>query len=149
MLGPGRAQLNFNLYTNTANTAPWTSSSLLTRSLNIPRNRTVTGTLPFYGAIPAGQGQPVGGYEASFFETALGFTTNNSLCQEKGTVNGIQISGQDGTVNVAAAVGAACSVAAASGINLGTVPPNATNIAGSGGSRPRVAARTTRRTARD
>ncbi len=132
MQGPGGATLKFNLYTNAALTVAWTSSNLLLQSVTIPRNGTVTGSLPFYGSIPAGQGEPAGGYSAAFYQTSIGFTTNNTVCVQSGTYNGYQISGQNGTVSVGAAVPVACSVSTGSDIDLGKVSASATNIAGSG-----------------
>lgn len=126
MTGP--ANINFNLYTNPTYTSVWAASNPLQTSITLPAGNgvTVSGTMPYYGFIAAGQGLPAGTYNASFFNTVLG-AMSGGTCQTSAGV----VSGLDGTLPVTDSVTAACSVTATN-IALGVVASTATNVPGSG-----------------
>jgi spore coat protein U-like protein len=124
----GPANIKFNLYTNAAYTSVWTASNPLQTSITLPAGNgvIVSGTMPYYGLIAAGQGLPAGTYNASFFNTVLG-AMSGGTCQ----VNTGVLSGLDGTLPVADSVTAACSVTATN-VALGSVASTASNVTGSG-----------------
>lgn len=126
MLGP--PNINFNLYTNAAYTSVWTASNPLQTSITLPAGNgvIVSGNMPYYGLIAAGQGLPAGTYNAFFYNTALG-AMSGGTCQTNAGV----VSGLTGTLPVTDAVTAACSVTAAN-IGLGSVASSAINVTGSG-----------------
>jgi spore coat protein U-like protein len=126
MTGP--ANTNFNLYTNPTYTSAWTASNPWQTSITLPAGNgvSVSGTMPYYGFIAAGQGLPGGTYSASFFNTVLG-AMSGGTCQASAGV----VSGLDSTLPVADSVTAGCSVTA-SNIGLGAVASTATNVSGSG-----------------
>jgi spore coat protein U-like protein len=126
MTGP--ANINFNLYTNPSYTAAWTASNPLQTSITLPAGNgvMVSGTMPYYGFIAAGQGFPAGLYTASFFNTVLGVMSGGTCQVSAGVVSGL-----DGTLPVTDNVTAACSVTATN-VGLGVVASTATNVQGSG-----------------
>lgn len=130
MTSSGGGQLKFNVYTTPALSQPWTSTTLLTRSVSIGAGATVSGTLAFYGSIPSGQSPPpaAGDYQTWFHNTVVGSLVNGS-CQSNATnFAGVQIS-----LVVTAKVVNACTVTAGAGskINFGIVAYTATNRSGS------------------
>ena len=124
----GPANINFNLYTNAAFTTPWTATNPLQASVTVPAGNgvNVSGTMPYYGLIAAGQGLSAGTYTAGFYDTVLG-SMSGGTC----TATGGPLSGLDGTLSISDVVSAACSVTAAN-VALGSVASSATNVTGSG-----------------
>ncbi|HTY50015.1 MAG TPA: spore coat U domain-containing protein [Steroidobacteraceae bacterium] len=120
--------LNFNLYTDPAYTAPWTTVNLLQASVTVGGNygATASGTLYYYGAIAAGQSAAAGTYTDAFTGTVLGYLTGGS-CHENNGAN----QGYSATLNVTDTLAAFCSVSATN-VGLGAVADTATNVTGSG-----------------
>jgi len=124
----GTANINFNLYTNPTYTSVWTASNPLQTSITLPAGNgvSVSGTMPYYGFIAAGQGLGAGTYNASFFNTLLGVMSGGTCQASAGVVSGLT-----GTLPVADTVTAACSVTATN-IGLGAVASTAINVQGTG-----------------
>ena len=128
MNGSKGGQLNFNLYTNSARTTVWVGTTRLTSTVTIIANGTVTGSMPFYGLIPGGQGAAADTYSAFFHNTSLGALVNGTCSLNTSLIFG-GFNGQDGTVNVTANVSDACTVSAGN-LAFGTVRANQTNLTG-------------------
>ena len=124
----GTANINFNLYTNPTYTSVWTASNPLQTSITLPAGNgvSVSGTMPYYGFIAAGQALGAGTYNASFFNTLLGVMSGGTCQASAGVVSGLT-----GTLPVADTVSAVCSVTATN-IGLGAVASTATNVQGTG-----------------
>jgi spore coat protein U-like protein len=124
----GTANINFNLYTNPTYTSVWTASNPLQTSITLPAGNgvSVSGTMPYYGFIAAGQALGAGTYNASFFNTLLGVMSGGTCQASAGVVSGLT-----GTLPVADTVTAACSVTATN-IGLGAVASTAINVQGTG-----------------
>jgi spore coat protein U-like protein len=123
--------INFNLYTNAARTQVWTSTAYISTTVSIAggSGNVVSGTIPYYGTIAAGQTPPPSSYSASFYNTVLGFIVSGSTtCQTSpnGNYSALQY-----TLSVSAAPTNACTVTAgtASKIDFGTVSFSAANLA--------------------
>lgn len=118
--------LLFKLYTDAARTTVWTGNTILSKSITIPANATVTGSMPFYGAITAGQVTPAGNYTGYFYSTSLG-TVSLGLCLQNVL---LVFDGTNNTLTATATVINACTVSA-SNLALGSVASTTTAIAGS------------------
>ena len=126
MLGPNSESLAFNLYTDAARSTVWSGSTVLTKAITVPGFGTVTGSMPFYGAIPSGQTVTPGSYTGYFYSTSLailylGQCSQNVLLVFDGTNN---------TLTATATVANACTVTAAN-LALGSVASTSTAISGS------------------
>lgn len=129
MLGGG-STLAFNVYTNASITQVWTTSNPVSAPVSIAGGigTSVSGLLTFYGAINVNQTPPAGTYNASFYNTVLGFLTGNTCLA---TPPGGNFSGLDFTLSAQATVVSACVVNANPTLNLGTVSAGTANISGS------------------
>lgn len=102
----------FNVYVDPAATSAWTSTNPIARSVTLAAGATITGSLPFYGKIAAGQLSPVGNYQAFLFNSVLGFLASDGrTCRS--TLS--DLNGLDFTLFVTATVPEACT--------LGTIAP--------------------------
>jgi spore coat protein U-like protein len=113
--------LNFNLYADAADTLIWTTNNPVTTQVSIGASPnggavTVSGTIPFYGYIPGNQPSPAGSYQASFYNTVLGFPSGGH-CVTSMNSNG-SFSGLDFTLPVQASVSNACTVSAGSALTF-------------------------------
>lgn len=126
MIDASNNPLSFNLYTDSGRSTVWNSTNVLTKSISIPILGTVTGTMPFYGAIPTGQGAPAGNYTGYFYSTTLGMVNAGSCAQNVF----LTFDGTNNTLTATATVRNACTVAT-SNLTLGTVAATSTAIAGS------------------
>lgn len=121
----GSNQLAFNLYTDSSYSKVWVGTEILRKSISIPANGTVTGSLTFYGRIPTGQGAPAGSYTAYFYATSLGMRDSGDCVEHVAS----EFDGMNNTLTVTATVSNACTVTA-SNLALGTVAATSTAIAG-------------------
>ncbi len=126
MLSGSGSELSFNLYTDAARSSVWVGSTVITKAISVPILGTVTGSMPFYGSIPSGQGAPAGNYTASFYTTKLGMINFGSCAENVFLTFG----GTNNTLNVAASVPNACTVST-SDLALGNVAATSSAIAGS------------------
>lgn len=126
----GASTLNFALYTNPAATLRWSTVNPLTTPVSIPAGigNAVSGSFTFYGGLGTGQTPVPGAYNASFFNTVLGFNTGGSTCTV--AANGGDLTAYDFTLSVQANVVNACTVSAGAKLDLGSVIGSATNITG-------------------
>lgn len=129
MQGAG-STLAFNLYTDAARTQVWTATSPVSVPVSIGAGigTAISGQLPFYGAILTGQSPPAGSYNASIYNTVLGFLAGNACLASP---PGGNFSGLDFTLLAQATVVSACVVSANPTLNLGTVSANTANASGS------------------
>jgi spore coat protein U-like protein len=119
----GNPPLNFNLYTNAANGQVWSSTNPMTASVSIAagNGNSVTGAVPFYGAIPGNQTSPPGTYTAHFYNTVLGSPSGTQCNASQGVVSGLTF-----TLDVQAVVTNACTISVgATDINFGNRPTTA------------------------
>jgi spore coat protein U-like protein len=125
----GSTSVNFNLYTNAPNGTVWTSTTYISAAVTIPSGfgAAITGSMPFYGAIPGSQSSAANSYAASFTNTTLDFVT--------GTTCGFVLGDTGGTFTlpVSAVVSRTCTVSAGVNLNFGSVASDATSITGSTG----------------
>lgn len=126
MIDSANNSLNFNLYTNAARTTVWSGSTMITKAITVPGFGSVSGTIPFYGAIPTGQGAPPGSYTASFYNTSLGMEYFGS-CAEHVLLT---FDGTNNTLTATATVPSTCTLATNT-MALSPVASTSTNIAGS------------------
>lgn len=115
--GPGGSTIDYNVYVNQAATQLWTVTNPITLSLTVPPSATVTGTITFYGVIPAGQPAPTAAYEAYIYQTILGFRASGATtCVDN--LTGFQ--GQRITVHTTATVAPSCTLGTIAAIDFGT-----------------------------
>ena len=126
MTSGGSSQLNFNLYTTSARTQVWNSTTPISTSVTIPAGGAASGTISFYGYIPSGQSPPPppGSYQTWFHNTVLGFLAGGTCQANYSNWSGVQIS-----LTATATVVNACTLTAGAGsnVNFGTVASTATN----------------------
>ena len=77
---------------------------------------TISGSLPFYGRVAAGQRSPVGSYQAFEFNTILGFLASGQSCRP--TLS--DLNGVDFTLFVTATVPEACDLGTIEAMDFGT-----------------------------
>lgn len=126
MLDGSGNTLSFNLYTDSGHSTVWKGTSYLTKSITVPILGTVTGTIPFYGAIPTGQGAPAGNYTGYFYNTTLGMMNFGSCAQNVLLI----FDGTNNSLTATATVRNACTVST-SNLALGNVAATSTTVAGS------------------
>ncbi len=126
MIDSNNNPLSFNLYTDAGRSTVWVGATVLSKPITIPASGTVTGSLPFYGAIPPGQGAVAGSYAGYFYATSLGMVNAGSCAQNVASV----FDGMNNTLTATATVINACTVAT-SNLALGSVAATSTAIAGS------------------
>lgn len=128
MIGTKGGLLNFNLYTNATRTTIWAGTALLTTTVTIPANGTISGSMPYYGLIPGGQSAPADTYLAYIHNTRLGALVSGTCTANTSAILG-GFQGQDGTINVNATLSSACTVSAGT-LAFGTVRASQTNLSG-------------------
>jgi spore coat protein U-like protein len=126
MLSGSGSRLAFNLYTDPGRSKVWEGDEILRRSISIPANQTVTGSLTFYGAIPSGQGAPAGNYTAYFYATSIGMRDSGDCVENVAS----EFDGMNNTLNVTATVSNGCTVSAGN-LSLGSVASTSSSVAGS------------------
>ena len=115
-LQSGANTLDFNLYVDPAATIAWTKTLPIAQTATVAAGATISGTLTFYGRIPAGQSSPVGTYQAFFFNTVLGFLAAGSqTCVSQ--LN--DLSGLDFSINVTANLAEACNLGIIEAVDFG------------------------------
>ena len=94
MTSGGSSQLNFNLYTTSARTQVWNSTTPISTSVTIPAGGAASGTISFYGYIPSGQSPPPppGSYQTWFHNTVIGFLAGGTCQANYSNWSGVQIS---------------------------------------------------------
>ncbi|AKH43882.1 spore coat protein U-like protein [Altererythrobacter atlanticus] len=113
----GNNRQNFNIYSDSAATVPWTSANPINRAVTVAAGGTATGSLPFYGRIASGQLSTVGNYQAFFFNVVLGFLSPTGQgCQPVQS----DLNGLDFTLFVTASVTEACSLGTTEAVDFGT-----------------------------
>ncbi|MCB5425946.1 spore coat protein U domain-containing protein [Altererythrobacter sp. CC-YST694] len=117
LLQSGSNELAFNVYVDSAATSAWTSTNLIARSVTVAAGATITGSLPFYGKIAAGQQSPIGNYQAFFFNSVLGFLTPDG---RNCLPNIADLNGLDFTLFVTATVPQACNLGTIAAMDFGT-----------------------------
>jgi spore coat protein U-like protein len=126
MLDSAGNQLSFNLYTDAGRSTVWIGSTVITKAISVPASGTVTGSIPFYGAIPTGQGVPAGSYTGYFYATSIAMLNAGSCMEHVASV----FDGTNNTLTATASVSNACRVAATN-LSLGNIPATSTAISGS------------------
>lgn len=117
LMQSGSSTLAFNVYVDSAATRAWTSTNLIVRSVTVAANATITGSLPFYGKIAAGQRSPVGSYQAFLFNSVLGFLSSDG---RSCLPNVTDLNGVDFTLFVTATVPEACNLGTIAAMDFGT-----------------------------
>jgi spore coat protein U-like protein len=131
----GASHLSFNLYTDSARTQVWANSITISKAISIPGTLfgvTVTGSIPFYGAIPAGQSPASGNYSGSFGGTIMGVLVSGSCNQSHSSfIPQFFFTGASSTLSASATIVNACTVTSSSALALGTVSAAASGVSGS------------------
>lgn len=132
LMNSGTNSLAFNLYTNSARTTPWSGSTAITGAVSIPGSlfgATVTGSLPFYGTVTAGQSPPAGTYTATFGATVLGIVQSGTCQQSYSSLIPLFFfTGASSTLSASAIVTNSCTISAPSSLNLGSVAATASGV---------------------
>ena len=131
----GINQLGFNLYTDSARTQLWANSTVISKAISIPGTlfgTTVTGSIPFYGTIPAGQSPVSGNYSANFSGTVMGVLVSGSCNQSYSNIFTLFFfTGASSSLPATATIVNACTVSSSSALALGTVSAAASGVSGS------------------
>lgn len=131
----GISQLGFNLYTDSARTQLWANSTAISKAISIPGtlfSATVTGSIPFYGTIPAGQSPVSGNYSAIFSGTVMGVLVSGSCNQSYSNIFTLFFfTGANWPLPATATIVNACTVTSTSALALGMVSAAASGASGS------------------
>lgn len=118
--GPNNAQLAYNVFRDPSFSALWTQAQPLVQRVSFSGfASTVTGSFQFYAAVAPGQSVPAGNYQASFFNSLIGFLTRSGNCSDR---IGLIGSGQQFTLQINHTVSNSCNVAALGDADLGAAP---------------------------
>jgi spore coat protein U-like protein len=109
--------LNYSLYRDSGYSQIWNTANPITKTVTVPANQTLNGTITYYGKIVAGQNPPVGNYQGQLFNNRLGFI-NAGSCQ----TNVSDLAGVEFTANVSATVTAGCTMGTIGKIDFGSQP---------------------------
>ena len=129
----GAYSMNFNLYTNSARTTAWTTSTMITGAVTMPASlggSTVTGSIPFYGTIPGGQAPASGTYNATFSGTILGVVEGGTCNQTYNNILVLVFTGASTSLTASAMVPSNCTVIAGTALSLGAVLATASSVSG-------------------
>ncbi len=131
VLRSGGFFVDYQVYEDPALSQPWTPAQPLTTTVVIPGGigTSVSGSVPFYGAILPNQSPTPGSYTAFFYNAELGTLNNGGQCQSNANV-GFSFSGQRFTLSILATLVNECQIIALGNADLGAVSAGAGSASG-------------------